>query len=90
MPVVDQGVHTTWRCGLGLARAMGWCGPLVAHLALSFWLLPSSGRIKTSGYLLVISDLLKYGVLMVFFQQNPDSGSEFSNNHQTCKIDEIT
>jgi hypothetical protein len=25
-----------------------------------------------------------------FFQQNPDSDSEFSNNHQTCKIEEIT
>jgi hypothetical protein len=32
MPEVDQGGHTTTRRGLGLARAMGWCGPLVAHL----------------------------------------------------------
>jgi hypothetical protein len=31
--------------GLGLARPRGWCGTLVAHLALSFWLLPSSGEI---------------------------------------------
>jgi hypothetical protein len=42
---VGQGGHTTrWR-GLGLARATRWCGPLVAHLALSFWLLPSSDEI---------------------------------------------
>jgi hypothetical protein len=33
---VGQGGHTTgWR-GLGLARATWWCGPLAAHLALSF------------------------------------------------------
>jgi hypothetical protein len=42
---VGQSGHTTgWR-GLGLARATRWCGPLVAHLALSFWLLPSSDEI---------------------------------------------
>jgi hypothetical protein len=42
---VGQGGHTTgWR-GLGLACATCWCGPLVAHLALSFWLLPSSEEI---------------------------------------------
>jgi hypothetical protein len=42
---MGQGSHTIgWR-GLGLARATRWCGPLVAHLALSFWLLPSSGEI---------------------------------------------
>jgi hypothetical protein len=45
MPEVDQGGHTTWWRSLGLARARGWCGPLVAHLALSFWLLPSFGKI---------------------------------------------
>jgi hypothetical protein len=45
MPEVDQGGYTTWWHGLGLPRARGWCGPLVAHLALSFWLLPSSGEI---------------------------------------------
>jgi hypothetical protein len=28
-----------------LAHATRWCGPLVAHLALSFWLLPSSDEI---------------------------------------------
>jgi hypothetical protein len=45
MPEVGQGGHITrWR-DLGLARATRWCGPLVAHLALSFWLLPSSGEI---------------------------------------------
>jgi hypothetical protein len=67
MPEVDQGGHTTWRRGLGLARARGWCGPLVAHLALSFWLLPSSARIGTSGYFLIISDLQKYCILTVLF-----------------------
>jgi hypothetical protein len=42
---VGQGGHTTgWR-GLGLARATWWCGPLAAHLALSFWLLPSSDEL---------------------------------------------
>jgi hypothetical protein len=42
---VGQGGHTTgWR-GLGLDCATRWCGPLVAHLALSFWLLPSSDEI---------------------------------------------
>jgi hypothetical protein len=30
-------------------------------------------------------DLSKYGVLTVLFQQNPDSGNKFSNDHQTCK-----
>jgi hypothetical protein len=45
MPKVDQGGHTTWWRGLGLAHARGWCGPLVAHLALSFWVLPSFGEI---------------------------------------------
>jgi hypothetical protein len=42
---VGQGSHTTGWCGLGLARATRWCGPLVAHLTLSFWLLPSSDEI---------------------------------------------
>jgi hypothetical protein len=45
MAEVGPGSHTTrWR-GLGLACTTRWCGPLVAHLALSFWLLPSSGKI---------------------------------------------
>jgi hypothetical protein len=64
---VGQGGHTTWWRGLGLAHARGWCGPLVAHLALSFWLVPSSGQIGTSGYFLRIADLQKYGVLTVLF-----------------------
>jgi hypothetical protein len=33
---VGQGGQTTRRRGLGLARATRWCGPLVAHFALSF------------------------------------------------------
>jgi hypothetical protein len=64
---VGQGGHTTWRCGLGLARARGRCGPLVAHLTLSFWLLPSSGQIGSSRYFPRIADLQKYVVLTVLF-----------------------
>jgi hypothetical protein len=45
MAEVGQGGHTTrWR-GQGLARATWWCGPPTAPLALSFWLLSSSGKI---------------------------------------------
>jgi hypothetical protein len=57
MAEVGQGGHTTWRRGLGLARTRGRCGPPVAHLTLSFWLLPSSGQIGTSGYFLRVADL---------------------------------
>jgi hypothetical protein len=67
MAEVGQGGHTTRRHGLGLARATRWCGPLVAHLALSFWLLPSSGQIGTSRYFLRLADLQKYGILTVLF-----------------------
>jgi hypothetical protein len=45
MAEVGQGGDTTGWCNLGLARATWWCGPLAAHLALSFWLLPSSDEI---------------------------------------------
>jgi hypothetical protein len=45
MAEVGPGSHTTRRRGLGLACATRWGGSLVAHLALSFWLLPSSGEI---------------------------------------------
>jgi hypothetical protein len=34
-----------WVARPGLARATWWCGPLAAHLALSFWLLLSSDEI---------------------------------------------
>jgi hypothetical protein len=64
---VGQGGHTTWRRGLGMARAKGWCGPLVAHLALSFWLLPSSRQTGTSRYFSRVADLQKYGVLTDLF-----------------------
>jgi hypothetical protein len=64
---VGQGGHTTGWHGLGLARASWWCGPLATHLALSFWLLPSSDEIWISGYFPGISDLQKYGVLTVLF-----------------------
>jgi hypothetical protein len=33
---LGQGGHTTWQRGLGLAHTRDKCGPLVAHLALSF------------------------------------------------------
>jgi hypothetical protein len=45
MAGVGQGGHTTRWHDLGPARATRWCGPLVAYLALSFWLLPSFGEI---------------------------------------------
>jgi hypothetical protein len=67
MAEVGQGGHTTRRRGLGLARAMRWCGPLVAHLALSFWLPPSSSEIGTSKYFPRIAGLQKYCILMVLF-----------------------
>jgi hypothetical protein len=51
----------------GQARASGWCGPLVAHLCLSSWLPPSSGKMGTSRYFLGIADLKKYGILIVLF-----------------------
>jgi hypothetical protein len=51
----------------GLARAWGWCGPLVAHLSLSFWLPPFSCKIGTSGYFPRIADLQKYCILTVLF-----------------------
>jgi hypothetical protein len=49
---VGQGSHATGWHGLGLARATWWRGPLVAHLALSFWLLLSSDEILISGIFL--------------------------------------
>jgi hypothetical protein len=49
---VGQGGHTTWWRSQGLARTWGWCGPLVAHLSLSFLLLPSSGKIGILGVFL--------------------------------------
>jgi hypothetical protein len=45
MAEVGQGGHTTRWHGLGLPRATMWCGPLVAHFALSFWILPCSDEI---------------------------------------------
>jgi hypothetical protein len=67
MAEVGQGGHTTRRRGLGLACATRWCGSLVAHLALSFWLLPSSGEIGTYGYFPGIAGLQKYCILTVLF-----------------------
>jgi hypothetical protein len=58
--------HHQWH-SLGLARGTRWCGPLVAHLALSFWLLSSSSNIWISGYFPRIVGLQKYGVLTVLF-----------------------
>jgi hypothetical protein len=56
-----------WVARPGAGRATWWCGPLATHLALSFWLLPSSGEIWISGYFPEIADLQKYGVLTVCF-----------------------
>jgi hypothetical protein len=56
---VGQGGHTTGWCDLGLTHATWWCGPLAAHLALSFWLLPSFDEILISGYFPGIADLHK-------------------------------
>ena len=47
---VGLGGHTMPRRGRGGARPVGWCGPLVAHLSLPFWLAPASDKIGTSGY----------------------------------------
>ena len=65
--MVGQGLHTMWWRVQGLARAMAWCGPLVAHLCLPFWLPPASGKIGTSGCFPGIADLQKYGILTVLF-----------------------
>jgi hypothetical protein len=67
MVEVGQGGHTTRRRGLGLARATRRCGPLVAHFALSFWLLLSSGEIEIFGYFPRFAGLKKYCILMVLF-----------------------
>jgi hypothetical protein len=45
----------------GLARAIRWCGPLVAPLRLVFWLRESSGKIGTLPYFLGF--FLKVGFL---------------------------
>ena len=64
---VGLGNHTTWRRALGGGRATAWCGALVAHLRLPFWLPPVFDKIGTPGCFSSIVDLQKYGVLTVFF-----------------------
>ena len=49
-PEVGQGIHARPRRGQGGPRAVGWRGPLVAHLSLPFWLAPASDKIGTSVY----------------------------------------
>ena len=49
-PEVGQGLLTRPRRGQGGARTVGWCGPLLAHLGLPFWLALSSDEIGTSVY----------------------------------------
>ena len=49
---VGQGPQTMPRRGPHGGRALGWCGPLVAHLSLPFWLAPASDKIGTSVYFL--------------------------------------
>ena len=66
-PEVGQGDHTTWPRGKEGGRATTWCGPPEPLLGLPFWLPRSSGKIGVSIYLLLISDLRKYGVLTVLF-----------------------
>ena len=59
--------HTMpWR-GHPLGRAATWCGPMVAHLWLPFWLPPASGKIGTSGHFPGMVVLPKYGILTVLF-----------------------
>jgi hypothetical protein len=82
---VGQGGLTLGRRGQGPGRApYVWAYP---------WLLstpPSGFRSLLVKYNFLVflwncPDLPKYGVLTVLFQQNPDSGSKSSNDHQTCK-----
>jgi hypothetical protein len=44
------GAHTMPWHGLGVARAMGWCGRLLAPLCLCFGLLHASGKIGTLAF----------------------------------------
>jgi hypothetical protein len=57
--------HQVARPRAGPRHQVVWA--LVAHLALSFWLLPSSNEILICGYFPGIAGLQKYGVLMVLF-----------------------
>jgi hypothetical protein len=45
------GAHTTPRRGQGVARAMGWCGRLLAPLRLSFGLRDASGKIEILAFI---------------------------------------
>jgi len=66
-PEVGQGHHTWLGRGQGGPHAQGWCGPLLAHLSLPFWLSPSSDKIGTSVFLEIFLVLQKYSVLTVLF-----------------------
>jgi hypothetical protein len=56
--VADYGprVHTTPRHSQGVARAMGWCGRLLAPLRLSFGLRDASGKIGILAFVLSNSE----------------------------------
>ena len=50
-----------------LARAMGWCGPPVAHLHSIFWHPESSGKIEFSLYFPGFSDLREFCLQTTLF-----------------------
>jgi hypothetical protein len=54
------GAHTMPWCGLGVARAMGWCGRLLAPLRLSFGLHHASGKIGTLAFVSSNSENISY------------------------------
>ena len=66
-PEVGQGHHTWLGRGQGGPRAQGWCGPLLAHLSLPFWLSPSSDKIGTSVFSEIFLVLQKYSDLTLLF-----------------------
>jgi hypothetical protein len=54
------GAHTTPRRGQGVARAMGWCGRLLASLHLCFGLRDASGKIETLAFVSSNSKNISY------------------------------
>jgi hypothetical protein len=54
------GAHTTPQRGQGVARAMGWCGRLLAPLRLSFGLRDTSGKIGILAFVSSNSENISY------------------------------
>jgi hypothetical protein len=54
------GAHTMPWCSLGVSRAMGWCGRLLAPLRLSFGLRHASGKIGTLAFVSSNSENISY------------------------------